>query len=46
MGGMSWLEILAVVVVGFLVLKFIFKPLFKLLALAALALIAWLLLMN
>ena len=36
-----WLEILAIVVVGFLVLKFIFKPLFKLLALVALALLAW-----
>ena len=36
-----WLEILAIVVVGFLILKFIFKPLFKLLAFLALALLAW-----
>jgi hypothetical protein len=36
-----WIEILAIVVVGFLILKFIFKPLFKILALGALFLIAW-----
>jgi hypothetical protein len=33
--------VLIVVVVGFLILRFIFKPLFKILAFAVLALIAW-----
>jgi len=36
-----WIEILVIVVVGFFILKFIFKPLFKVLALVALALLAW-----
>jgi hypothetical protein len=38
---MWWIEILAVVVVGFLILKFILKPIFKILAFAALIFIAW-----
>lgn len=41
MSYMPWWEILAVLVVGFFIFKFIVKPLFKLLALAALALLAW-----
>ena len=36
-----WLEVLVIVVAGFFILKFIFKPLFKLAALVALALLAW-----
>ena len=36
-----WVEILVIAVVGFFILKFIFKPLFKLLALVALGLLAW-----
>ncbi len=40
------LEILVIVAIGFLILKFIFKPLFKILAFAALALVAWWLFNN
>lgn len=46
MSGMSWWEVAALVVIGFLVFKFVFKPLFKFLAFAALAVTVWLLLMN
>ncbi|MES2203407.1 MAG: hypothetical protein V4474_03750 [Patescibacteria group bacterium] len=38
---MSWLWIIGVVVVGFLILKFLVKPLFKIVAIAALLGIAW-----
>ncbi|MEI6863780.1 MAG: hypothetical protein WCK46_00195 [Candidatus Adlerbacteria bacterium] len=38
---MSWFTIGILVVVGFLVLKFLVKPLFKVVALVALVLIAW-----
>ena len=35
-----WIEVAAVVVVGFLIFKFIFKPIFKIVAFVALALLA------
>jgi hypothetical protein len=38
---MTWLEIAAFIVIGFIVLKFIVKPLFKVLGFLALVLIAW-----
>ena len=41
---MSAIWIIAVVAVGFLVLKFLVKPLFKIVAIAALVVIAWVLL--
>lgn len=46
MSGMSWWEVVVLVIIGFLVFKFVFKPFFKLLAFAALAVMVWLLLMN
>lgn len=36
-----WWGILVVVVIGFFIFKFIFKPVFKVLAFVALALFAW-----
>lgn len=38
---MTWIEIIALVVVGYFVLKFLVKPLFKVLGVLALVLIAW-----
>ncbi len=38
---MMWFQVLVIAVIGFLIFKFIFKPLFKLFAFAALALLAW-----
>ncbi len=38
---MSWLTIGVFIVVGFVVFKFVVKPLFKVAALAALVFIAW-----
>lgn len=38
---MSWITIAILAAAAFLVLKFLVKPLFKVIALAALVLIAW-----
>lgn len=38
---MSWLELLALVVVGFLIFKFLVKPFFKIVAFAALAVVVY-----
>ncbi|MEK7613245.1 MAG: hypothetical protein AAB449_03835 [Patescibacteria group bacterium] len=38
---MAWWEILALVVIGFLVFKFLVKPIFKIVGIIILALIAW-----
>ena len=38
---MLWLSIVGVIVVGFLVLKFLVKPLFKILALLVLGYFVW-----
>jgi hypothetical protein len=36
-----WLEIAAVLFVGFLIFKFVVKPVFKIVAVVALAFLAW-----
>ncbi|MBX4192516.1 hypothetical protein KW798_03465 [Candidatus Parcubacteria bacterium] len=38
---MSYLTIAAVIVVGYLIFRFIVKPIFKIIGFVALALIAW-----
>ncbi len=43
---MPWLPIIVALVAAFFILKFLVKPLFKLIALLALAGIVWLLLTN
>ena len=43
---MTWVYIAIAVAIAFLIFKFLVKPLFKLVAFAALALVIWLLLTN
>lgn len=43
---MPWIEIAVIIVVGFLALKFLVKPLFKVIAIAVIGFFVWRLLMN
>jgi hypothetical protein len=41
MSDMSWWEIIALVAIGFLIFKFVVKPLFKVVGFVVLALVGW-----